>query len=108
MKIKIQISLDSDLLCLLETFVARQDRVERKLDQIIESEKQLNMTLQDITTKVAAQKTVLDSAVELLKKLAQLVRDNANDPAALQALADSIDANTGEISQAIVDNTPAA
>lgn len=60
---------------------------------------------------VAAQKTVADSTVTLLARIhAELqAAINANDPAKIQALADALQANTQELSDAVVANTdPAA
>lgn len=56
---------------------------------------------------VAAQKTVADSTATLLARIHGELQAaiNANDPVKLQALADAIQANTQELSDAVVANT---
>ena len=64
--------------------------------------------LTQILAKVTAQTTVIEGAKTLLGQLSDLIKNNANNPTALQQIADAIDANTTELSGAIVANTPAA
>ncbi len=66
------------------------------------------MTLDDIKTKVQANKDATDSAVLLLTSLSELIRANANDPAKLQEIADQLDADNQALADAVVANTPAA
>lgn len=61
-----------------------------------------------IKASVAALTTAEKSLVKLVKDLAQLIRDNATDPAALTAIADEMDADSKEIADAVVENTPPA
>ena len=68
------------------------------------------MTVADLITKVNAQKTVVDGAVTLLQGLkSQLdAAIAAGDMSQVQAVSDALDANTNELSAAVVANTPAA
>lgn len=68
----------------------------------------MSEALDNLTAKVEAQTTVIDSAATLLATLAQEIRDNAGDEEALNALADRVDANTAELAEAVQANTPAA
>lgn len=96
-----------------------RDRVEKKLDlinellqsaalaAILERVNRMNVELDRLTASIAGMKTVGQSSNALLRKLAQMIRDNANDPAALTALADDVDAQSADMSAAVVENTPA-
>ena len=66
-------------------------------------------TLADLADAVAAEHTVVESVVALLAGIKAALDDAiaANDPAAIQAVADSIAADTKELSDAVVANTPA-
>jgi hypothetical protein len=68
----------------------------------------MKMNLDTLIEKVTNEKTQIDSLVTLTSGLAQQIRDNANDPAKLQQLADAIDANTKEIADGVIANTPQA
>jgi len=67
-------------------------------------------TLADIKAKVEAEHTVEQSAVTLLQQIAQMLKDAqaSGDPAAMQEIMDMLDANTKELSDAVVANTPAS
>lgn len=66
------------------------------------------MTIDDLKAKVDAEKTVVDSAVALIKGLSAQLAAAKDDPAKVQALADALDAQTAELSAAVVANTPVA
>lgn len=100
-------------------FIHMDDELEQKLDAILTIVKDIQrkevitaMTLGEIKDKVAAEKTVIDGAQTLLSGLSATIKELAAretvNPTDLQALADQLDANTTELSQAVVDNTPAA
>ncbi len=65
----------------------------------------MSEALDNLTAKVEAQTTVIDSAATLLATLANEIRDNAGDEDALNALADRLDANTTELANAVEANT---
>jgi transcriptional regulator GlxA family with amidase domain len=113
---------------LLET-AQRLDVIDRKLDHIHEllhnlierqaDEKDLLRDVEErtehmsaITDRLAASVVALTSAEDasnaLLGQLAQLVRDNVNDPVALAKIADDIDTGAAKLTQAVLENTPAA
>lgn len=78
---------------------------------ILEKVNAMATTLSDLVTKVAALKTVEDSVVTLLgdlKSRLDAAIAGGSDPAALQALSDDIGAQTQRLSDAVVQNTPAA
>lgn len=67
------------------------------------------MTLDELRTKVAEQRTVIASAVTLIQglhaKLDEAIK--SNDPAAIQAVADELKSNTDPLAAAVQENTPA-
>lgn len=65
-------------------------------------------TLADLTAKVTAQKTVIDSAVTLLQGLSAALKQAlaANDPAAIQSIIDALDTQDKTLADAVVANTP--
>jgi hypothetical protein len=77
---------------------------------IIQKEKSLMATMQDVQAAVAAQNTVEDSVVTLLNGINQQLQDAkaSNDPAALDAVIASINANTQKLSDAVTANTAVA
>jgi hypothetical protein len=93
---------------------AEQAAVLRKLAEILSVVKHLerNMSndLLDLEGKVQENSDVIDSAVTLLTgikaKLDEAIA--ANDPAALQALSAALGADTQQLADAVVANTPAA
>ena len=68
------------------------------------------VTLDDVLTKVTAERTVIQSVVSLLQLLAQKLKDAiaSGDPAKIQSIADEIDSQTQALSEAVVANTPAS
>ncbi len=93
----------------------RIERIERKLDWLvhlsvlnIKLTRHLMATLADVQAAVTAEDTVIDSAIALLQGLAAQIAALAQNQAAIDALAADISAKTDALSQAIVQNTPAA
>lgn len=89
-------------------------RVEEKLDRILADldhlHRHVEVVMADLTkiqTEVSENTSAVASAVALLDNLAQLIRDNATDVAALNELADQLDANSNQLAEAVVRNTPA-
>lgn len=64
--------------------------------------------LDDLTAQVAQSTAVDQSALVLIQGIAQRLLDAAGDPTAVKALADQLNASATALSQAVVDNTPAA
>jgi hypothetical protein len=62
-----------------------------------------------LTERVTAIETVADSAIELLNGLKTSLDEAiaSNDPAAVQALSERLGAQTAELADAVVANTPA-
>lgn len=79
------------------------------LNVVTKQGKHMAQDLTNLATKVSANSDVIDSAVTLLNgikaKLDEAIA--ANDPAALQALSDALAADTQELADAVVKNTPA-
>lgn len=90
-----------ELKVLLEHTHYLQHRILEKVDT-------MTAELDRLTTSVASLTTAEKSLVALVAGLADLIRQNATDPAALTKLADDIDADSKEITDAVVANTPAA
>jgi len=70
--------------------------------------KAMSAALDNLTAKVAANTTVVESAITLIGGLADQLRAAANDPAAVNALADQLDTEDAKLANAITTNTPAA
>lgn len=85
------------------------ERIERKLDHIIQLQEHTMATLNDITAAVAAEKTVEDSVMALLTQVSQSLKDAiaSSDPTAMQKIVDDIDAHRKALADAVVANTPA-
>jgi hypothetical protein len=88
----------------------RLDQVLALLQQLTRTETSIMASLADITTAVAAEKTVEDSVMTLLGEIGTHLKAAiaSNDPVAMQAVVDQITANTAALSAAVVANTPAA
>ncbi len=103
MKINVHVYLHSD-----------GDIIEVKLAEILAAilklEKHMGIELDDLTSKVQANSDVIDSAVTLLAGIkAKLDAAIASgDPAALTALSAALGADTQQLADAVVANTPAA
>lgn len=84
--------------------------IQKLSDLVTKEDMAMAKTLDDVITEVTAQKTVADSLVVFVQGLKQQLTDAlaANDPTKIQAIIDGLDANTKEISDATVANTPAA
>jgi hypothetical protein len=89
------------------------DQIISLLNRVIVKERQIMSTLDDLVTATAAQKTVLDSLVVFIKGLKdQIINGVTGLTAAQQAQLDKVftdlNANTQEVADAMVENTPAA
>jgi uncharacterized coiled-coil protein SlyX len=69
--------------------------------------RRIAMTLDELKVKVDNQTTVIGSVKTLLTNLSQRLKDAATDPAKVQAIADEISANSQDLADAVVSNTPA-
>jgi hypothetical protein len=67
-------------------------------------------TIADLQASVAKETDAENAVVLLLQGISKQLKDAqaSGDPAALAAVITNIDANTAKLSQAVVDNTPAA
>ena len=89
-------------------------KVLSKLTEILlklnQMEKTMALDLSELQAKVEANAMVSDSAVILLKGLKAKLDEAiaSNDPALLKALSDALGADTQELADAILANTPAA
>jgi len=63
--------------------------------------------LDRLAQEVSENNDAIDSAVTLLTDLSQRIRDLEPTAEAINALADELDANTGRLAAAVLDNTPA-
>ena len=93
-------------------FWSQLDRIEAKVDLLLQRSQEMAVDLTNLINAVAAEKTVEDSAIVLLGNLsaqiAALAKQPTVNPADLQAIADSITANKTALAAAVVANTPAA
>lgn len=81
------------------------DRIESKLDRILQQENTSNMTLQELKTQVEKNTAVEESAVTLINGIAQQLKNAAQDPAAIQALADELAKSGADLAAAVTANT---
>lgn len=65
----------------------------------------MTAAMQRLTDSLAKEKDAIEAMRILLGTLAQEIRDNADDPVALNAMADQIDAESGTITDAIVQDS---
>ncbi len=77
-------------------------------NDILTLEDNLSAELDKLTVSVTNVNSKADSLITLVSGLAQIIRDNAGDKVAMLALANDLDAQTGEIQEAIDANTPPA
>lgn len=80
---------------------------DSKLDLILEGLKRMSTELDNLTTAVTNERTVVDSAVTLLNGLSAQIAALKNDPVALQALADNLTQQSSDLAAAVSANTPA-
>ena len=83
-----------ELLQLMETIKTNQEKMMSQID--------------DLTSAVSAEDTVIDSAITLLNGLSSQLAAAGTDPAKLQALQTDIQNKTQALAQAVAANTPAA
>lgn len=86
------------------------DKTLTLLNKILNKENIIMATMQELRDAVERNITVDASIITLLNGISQQLKDALanNDPVALQAVIDTLDADTKNISDAIVANTPAA
>lgn len=87
MKHNLIISIDEELLCLLQTIIHKENRIMA--------------TMQEILDHLSVQSGVEDQVLEALH-----TAKAANDPSQFQTIVDAIDANTHKLSDAIVTPAP--
>lgn len=80
---------------------------DRLIAALKEGTEAMSQELDALTAQVAANRTVAQSAITLISGLAQQILDHVNDPAALTALANELKATDQELSDAVLQNTPA-
>lgn len=95
------ISLDKEVL-------SRFDRLETKLDLVLKNQEAIMSAIDDLTTAVAAEDTVIDSAVVLLQGIPGLISAAGTDPAKLAALQTDIQNKTAQLAAAVLVGTPTA
>jgi hypothetical protein len=86
----------------------RLERIEHKLNKLLQKVNILMATIQDVVTEVAAETTVNQSIVTLLDGIAaQLTAaNNSGNPAAVDAVIASMQSNSKILTDAILANTP--
>ena len=85
-------------------------RIDRKLDRLIEQGDSLIMTLAELKIQVEKNTAVEESAVSLITGIAKSLADALanSDPAAVQALSDELTKSAADLGAAVAANTPAA
>ena len=68
----------------------------------------MSVALERLKTEVAEMKTVAQSVLTLLANVAAEIREHRAEPEELNKLADDLDAMQVQLTQAVLDNTPAA
>jgi chromosome segregation ATPase len=86
----------------------RLQSIDSKLDLLLQRERRIEMTLEELKAKVAEATTVEEGAITLLGQLSADLKAAKTDPAAIQAIADSIDAEKAKLADALTANTPSA
>lgn len=84
------------------------DEAGHFFETIIRKVTHMSQQLDDLTTQVSANTSVIESALTLIQGLRQQIIDAGTDPAKLQALTDSLKAEDDKLAAAIADNTPAS
>lgn len=84
------------------------ERIESKLDALLERTSLVSNQLDTLTAQVAVNATTEQSAITLINGLASQITALANDPAALLALAATLNQNATALAAAVTANTPAA
>jgi hypothetical protein len=79
----------------LEALTALTGKVER-----------MSGELERLTTEVEENTSAIDSAIVLIRGMAEQIRAAGVDPAKLKALADTLDAKSGDLARAVLENTP--
>jgi len=87
---------------------AQMNRIEAKLDLLIQKEAATKMKLEDIEAKVDEETTVIAGVETLMDTLAAEVRATKGDPAKLEALANKIESNKSRLASAVIRNTDAS
>jgi hypothetical protein len=85
---------------------SRAQRLETKVDHLLEGIKHMSKELDDLKAAVAAEDTVIDSAVVLIKGLAAQIAQLPADRAAITALAADVQSRGDALSAAVTENTP--
>ena len=85
-------------------------RIDRKLDRLIEQGDSLIMTLAELKIQVEKNTAVEESAVSLITGIAKSLADALanSDPAAVQAMSDELTKSAADLGAAVAANTPAA
>lgn len=81
--------------------------VKNLLHKILNNQRYIMATLQDLQAAVAAEDTVIDSAITLINGLAAQIAALQPDQAAIDALAADVKAKADALSAAVTANTPA-
>jgi hypothetical protein len=96
---------------LLRQLLAAVQRVESKMDLLLEKEDAMNAEQQkawdSLTAAVGRETDVTQSAITLITNMSRQMKEVSVDPN-VQALADQMAANAQNLAQAITANTPAA
>lgn len=96
-----------DLLAAIVDFNCKHD-TNLILNRIAEMEQNIMAAIDDLTTQVASNRTVIESAVVLINGIAARITAAGVDPAKLAALTADLKAKDDELAAAVVANTPAA
>lgn len=82
--------------------------LERKLDLILTNQETIMSALDDLTTQVSSNTTVIQSALTLINGIADRIKAAGTDSAALDALTASLKADDNALAAAVSANTPTA
>jgi len=79
-----------------------------KLNLILNQMETIMTAVDDLTTQVTANSSVIDSALVLINGIAARIEAAGVDPAKLQALVTELKTKDDALAVAVADNTPAA
>lgn len=84
------------------------DRIERKLDRLIQEDHTMALDLSNLTAAVNNEQTVDQSVLALINQIVAELQNTNGDQAAVDALTASLQTEASSLSAAVSANTPAA
>lgn len=83
------------------------NKIQAIQEALLKGQTNMSKELDDLTTAVTKQTSVVGSAVTLIQSLAQQIIEAKNDPVAIEALAEQFNSSADALAAAVAANTPA-